>query len=149
MRYFKIGTLLLCACSSAKEVAVATQSEHESKALVAASQPVEDAESEPAHCVAARTGGDLPGSVRLASGSLRSLEFVRVRPLDPSRPASAWRMQVDSKRGPGTIVRFDGPAGECYLGRGVFQGWPQAALRHTYRRFSMAAPAFESFAQLG
>lgn len=40
---------------------------------------------------------------------------------------SAWRLEVDSDRGPGWIVRLDG-ARTLYRGDGVFLGWSQERL---------------------
>ena len=167
MKHLSMCAFLLCACSGAHEVAivahsedpgqvmvaasrraeqfaVAAHNEHPGEALAAALRRPEEVEVGPADC----KGGDTAHSTRLPSGSLRSLELVRTRSFDPSRPVSGWRMLVDSERGPGSIVRFDRPAGECYVGAGAFQGWPESTLRRAYGWFSPTTQAVEPFLQL-
>ncbi len=144
MKHLSVCAFLLCACSGTHEVAIVAHNEHPGEAPAAAVRFPEEVEVGPADC----KGGDTADSIQLPSGSLRSLELVRTRSFDRSRPVSGWRMLVDSERGPGTIIRFDRPAGECYLGAGAFQGWPESTLRRAYGWFSPTTQALEPFLQL-
>jgi hypothetical protein len=70
---------------------------------------------------------ELPGARGLG------LERVPVRTREAGMTLSAWRLRVESDRGPGSIVILE-PAGRdpIYRGEGILLGWPQDGLAAAY-----------------
>lgn len=78
----------------------------------------------------------------------RSLERVPIRTRESGVTEAAWRMEIDSDEGSGTITLIT----ESLLrGDGIFLGWPQERLAETYNALNAPPedePKFE-LQQLG
>ena len=67
--------------------------------------------------------------------TVRSLERAPIRTRDTGVTHSAWRMEIDSDAGSGTITLVDAAEGApFYRGDGLFLGWAQEQLAETYQR---------------
>ncbi|HEX3584098.1 MAG TPA: hypothetical protein VH087_20200 [Thermoanaerobaculia bacterium] len=74
---------------------------------------------------------------------------IRIRESDVTR--SAWRMEIDSDHGPGTITRIEHEGSILWRGDGIFLGAPQEQLAAIYDELNAPPddePAFE-LQQLG
>ena len=74
---------------------------------------------------------------------------IRLRESDVTR--SAWRMEIDSDDGPGTITRIEHDGSILWRGEGVFLGASQEQLAAIYNELNAPPddePAFE-LQQLG
>ncbi len=61
------------------------------------------------------------------------LERIPVRTREAGMTLSAWRLRVESDRGPGEIVFVEAAGREAvYRGHGVLLGWPQDRLSAAY-----------------
>jgi hypothetical protein len=69
--------------------------------------------------------------------TVRSLERAPIRTRESGNTHSAWRMEIDSPAGSGTITLVD-TAPSFYRGDGLFLGWTQEQLAETYQ--SLLAP---------
>src|SRR5260370_6061169 len=73
------------------------------------------------------------------------LERVPVRARDSHVTVSAWRVLVDSDTGSGGVVLLGLSSGEQYYRRGgVFFGWAQAQIGHTYPPLLPPQPEYEA-----
>jgi hypothetical protein len=69
----------------------------------------------------------------LSGVSAQPLARVPIRTRSTSVTVSAWRLDVTSDQGPGTIVLVEPPnAGAHYRGDGIFLGWAQERLAEVY-----------------
>ncbi len=67
--------------------------------------------------------------------TVRSLERAPIRTRESGATHSAWRMEIDSEAGSGTITMIDAAlTSPCYRGEGLFLGWTQEQLGETYQR---------------
>jgi hypothetical protein len=65
--------------------------------------------------------------------SAQPLARVPIRTRSASVTVSAWRLEVTSDQGPGTIVLVEPASGEShYRGDGIFLGWGQERLAEVY-----------------
>ncbi|HXH41577.1 MAG TPA: hypothetical protein VNN08_23315 [Thermoanaerobaculia bacterium] len=83
--------------------------------------------------------------------TVRSLERASIRTRESGVTHSAWRMEIDSDAGSGTITLVDAAgAAPLYRGDGLFLGWSQEQLSATYQRLLApdTEPPFEVM-QLG
>jgi hypothetical protein len=61
------------------------------------------------------------------------LERIPVRTREAGVTLSAWRLRVESDRGPGEIVLVEAAGREpIYRGEGILLGWPQDRLSAAY-----------------
>jgi hypothetical protein len=68
--------------------------------------------------------------------SAQPLARVPIRTRSASVTVSAWRLEVTSDQGPGTIVLVEPASGEShYRGDGIFLGWDQERLGEVYAAF--------------
>lgn len=65
--------------------------------------------------------------------TVRSLERAPIRTRESGNTHSAWRMEIDSAGGSGTITLVDATP-PFYRGEGLFLGWAQEQLAETYQR---------------
>ena len=66
--------------------------------------------------------------------TVRSLERAPIRTRESGVTHSAWRMEIDSHAGSGTITLVDATGGSpFYRGDGLFLGWTQEQLTETYQ----------------
>lgn len=81
--------------------------------------------------------------------TVRSLERSPIRTRESGNTHSAWRMEIESAKGSGTITLVDA-ASPFYRGEGLFLGWTQEQLTETYQKLLAPddAPPFEVM-QLG
>lgn len=81
--------------------------------------------------------------------TVRSLERASIRIRESGSTQSAWRMEIDSETGSGTITLIDA-APSFYRGDGLFLGWTQERIAETYQRLLApdTEPPFEVM-QLG
>jgi hypothetical protein len=87
----------------------------------------------------------------LGNATVRSLERFPIRTRDTEALQSAWRMEIESDAGNGSIMLVDLPGGEAiFRGEGHFLGWPQDRLAAVFNqlRIDPDAPPFE-LQQLG
>jgi hypothetical protein len=76
---------------------------------------------------------DTPIFAGLSGLSASPLTRVPVRTRSTSVTLSAWRLEVTSDQGSGSIVLAEAAAGEAYYrGEGIFLGWPQDRLAEVY-----------------
>src|SRR5258708_19170122 len=69
----------------------------------------------------------------LSGVSAQPLARVPIRTRSASVTVSAWRLDVTSDQGPGTIVLIEPPnGGGHYPGDGIFLGWAQERLAEGY-----------------
>jgi len=69
----------------------------------------------------------------LSGVSAQPLARVPIRTRSASVTVSAWRLEVTSDQGPGTIVLVEPASGEAhYRGEGIFLGWEQERLAEVY-----------------
>jgi hypothetical protein len=62
-----------------------------------------------------------------------ALERYAIRTRENGVTRAAWRLEVESAEGPGTIVCVDAEADQThYRGEGVFLGWPRERLEAAY-----------------
>lgn len=82
--------------------------------------------------------------------TVRSLERASIRTRESGVTHAAWRMQIDSDAGNGTITLVDAGGVPIYRGDGLFLGWSQEQLGETYQRLLApdTEPPFEVM-QLG
>jgi hypothetical protein len=67
--------------------------------------------------------------------TVRSLERASIRIRESGSTQSAWRMEIDSEAGSGTITLVDAAGGPpIHRGDGLFLGWSQEQLAETYQR---------------
>jgi hypothetical protein len=67
--------------------------------------------------------------------TLRSLGRALIRTRESGVTQSAWRMEIDSDGGSGTITLIDAAGGPpLYRGDGLFLRWTQEGLAETYQR---------------
>ncbi len=70
----------------------------------------------------------------LPEARMASLERVPVRTRQASVTLAAWRLAVESGRGPGALVLIEDPPGRAhYRGEGVFLGWAQDRMEAAWR----------------
>jgi hypothetical protein len=80
----------------------------------------------------------------------RDLSRVPIRLRDSEVTRSAWRMEIDSDDGPGTITLIEHDGTLIWRGEGIFLGAPQEQLAAVYNELNTPPdePAFE-LQQLG
>ena len=72
----------------------------------------------------------------LSGVTAQPLARVPIRTRSASVTVSAWRLEIASDQGPGTIVLVEPPSGEShYRGDGIFLGWEQERLAEAYATF--------------
>jgi hypothetical protein len=77
-------------------------------------------------------------------------ERVPARWRDSAVTCSAWRMEIRSDRGAGSIAMVEVSPIETYFrGDGVFLGWPQKDLATVYQELLPDAPPDMEYPQLG
>jgi len=81
---------------------------------------------------------------------VRSLERASIRTRESGVTHAAWRMEIDSDAGSGTITLVDAGGIPIHRGDGLFLGWSQEQLAETYQRLLApdTEPPFEVM-QLG
>jgi hypothetical protein len=68
------------------------------------------------------------------------LERVPARRRESGVTASAWRLEVISDQGAGSIVLVEGSEPRsCFRGDGIFLGWSQARLLEVYQELTQAS----------
>ncbi len=133
-RVFSLAVLLVgAACASKQQPASAPE------ARIAA--PVVADPSEPAVQIGDRecaAGSFLMGRGHRNAGDAKALSLHRVpvRTQSMRQNWSGWRLELASERGPGAILFVETPSGSCYVGQGVFAGWPQPDLAAAYRKYA-------------
>lgn len=82
--------------------------------------------------------------------TVRSLERASIRTRESGVTHAAWRMEIDSDAGSGTITLVEGGGVPIHRGEGIFLGWTQEQLAETYQRLLApdTEPPFEVM-QLG
>jgi hypothetical protein len=90
----------------------------------------------------------LPG---LEGATATSPERVPVRTREGRITLAAWRMNVTTPAGTGTIVLVETNVGAVFRGEGLFLGWPQDRLAAAYRELVPKPPVdfTTSYPQLG
>jgi hypothetical protein len=75
----------------------------------------------------------------------RSMERVPISWRSTETVFSAWRLEADSKLGPGSIVFSDRPdaGGGYYLGHGIFAGCDQSTLSSAFENLAPKSEASE------
>lgn len=76
----------------------------------------------------------------LTDATVKLLERVETRLRTSQITSSAWRLEVQSPEGPGSITLVDlSPSECCYRGDGVFLGWSQQDLASAYQTLRPAS----------
>ena len=65
--------------------------------------------------------------------NLRSHDRIHIRTRESGVTHSAWRMEVETEDGIGTITLVDSGASTIYRGGGAFLGWTQEQLAAAYK----------------
>jgi hypothetical protein len=82
------------------------------------------------------------GLPQLKNATRKSLERVQTRLRANPITSSAWRLEVESSDGIGSITLIDvSPTQSCYRGEGLFLGWTQEELATAYKSFLPPADA--------
>jgi len=77
-------------------------------------------------------------------------ERVPARWRDSAVTCSAWRMEIRSDRGAGSIAMVEiSPIETYFRGDGVFLGWPQKDLAMVYQQLLPDGPPDMEYPQLG
>jgi hypothetical protein len=80
----------------------------------------------------------------------KSPERVHVRSRSSNVTRAAWRIEVASDQGPGTIVLIEiSPGEQYYRGDGTFLGWNQQQLAATYQELVPKTDSEPELPQLG
>ncbi len=82
---------------------------------------------------------------RVSRATHRSMERIPISWRSTKTVFSAWRLEADSKLGPGSIVFADRPdgSGGYYLGQGIFAGCNQSTLSSAYKNLAPKSEAIE------
>jgi hypothetical protein len=88
---------------------------------------------------------------QLKNVTKKSLERVQTRLRSNLVTSSAWRLEVESAEGSGSITLVDlSPTESYYRGDGLFLGWTQLDLATAYRSFlPQSEPSASELPQLG
>ena len=87
----------------------------------------------------------IPGAVK------RDLHRIAIRTRENDVTRAAWRLEVDSEVGSGSITLVDLPGESLHRGDGIFLGWSQEGLAAAYAALNTPPddePVFE-LQQLG
>jgi hypothetical protein len=141
-RLIVLGSIVLFGCRGAAPHAQTSGADERGTAGAVVAEvsplPLESKEVRAGACAARELG-------RVSRATRQSMERIPISWRSTKIVFSAWRLNADSKLGPGAIVFADRPdgSGGYYLGQGIFAGCNQSTLSSAYQNLAPKSEPIE------